>query len=86
MSGEVLGAAGSVDPDDLAITICAALRAAGRRPIVVFRIEEGRAVAIEVRAPIGVLVASFPMHPIAMGEVQDGALAKAIEAASEGRS
>jgi hypothetical protein len=75
--------AGSTDPDDMAIVLCAAIFRAGIEPRVLFRVKNDHAIAIEVHAPFGNLVAILPMQPIALGDVADGTLALAIVAAGK---
>lgn len=83
MLGETLRGWGSADPDDLAVVLCAALRAAGAPSSVVFRTnEDGAVAAIEVRSG-GRIVGTFPCAPMRVGKREADELAKAIKAAAD---
>lgn len=74
---EVMGLGGA-DPDDLAAVVCAAMRLAGLKPVVVFVFEDSKAIAIEVHEGER-RVARFPMSPVEMGSGLAYLLARQIE-------
>jgi hypothetical protein len=77
---ETLRGWGSVDPDDLAAVLCAAVRAAGVEARVQMQfLRPLCAVAIEVTHPDGTVIASFPLGELTIGDDEALTLCAAIE-------